>query len=186
MRSRQHRPLDSSDTLFTFYTVVTTIEGEELVPFHDGPLSQWWPSPFTHGADNFPTAEHWMMYRKAQVFGDRRAMEDVLAADHPREAKAIGRGVHGLHGFDERVWNRVSPLVVYEGNLLKFTQNREECRILRETAGRTIVEASPSDRIWGVGLHASEARLMDRAQWRGMNRLGRVLDAVYLTLSAGA
>lgn len=47
-----------------------------------------------------------------------------------------------------------------------------------DTAGTTLVEASPYDRIWGIGLAASNPKALDRKMWRGTNWLGQALTEV--------
>ena len=83
-------------------------------------LSQWFPAPFEFEGISYPTAEHWMMAEKARIFGDSEAVDRVLAARHPGEAKAIGGQVRG---FDEREWTRCRTDVAVQGNVLKFTQS---------------------------------------------------------------
>lgn len=171
-------PVGSDETLADFYTRKTTDHGEVLVPFHDGPFSQWWPQGFEKNGMRFPTAEHWMMYQKAVLFGDTRVMRMIRSTDSPKEAKSYGRTVRR---FNQEAWDRHARRIVFEGNLWKF-QEPNLRRILLETGGDTIVEASPHDRIWGVGLSADDGGLLDRQTWRGRNWLGEVLMAVRYAL----
>ena len=145
-------------------------------PSHDGLgpgcLSQWWPSPFTVDGVSYPTTEHWMMARKAQLFDDHEAVDRVLAAPHPQEAKTVGRTVRG---FDEEVWRAHRYAVVVEGSVAKFSQHDDLRWYLLGTAGRVLVEASPIDRIWGIGLAADDARARRPHEWLGLNLLGFAL-----------
>lgn len=109
-------------------------------------LSQWWPAPFTVDGRHFPTAEHWMMWRKALLFGDTEAGERVLAAAHPHRAKAIGREVRH---FDPAVWEAERYAIVLAGSLAKFGQHADLRAYLLGTGERVLVEASPVDRVWG-------------------------------------
>jgi ribA/ribD-fused uncharacterized protein len=137
-----------------------------------GCLSQWWPAQFTVDGVRYPTAEHWMMAGKARLFGDERTAAKVLAAGHPNEAKALGRQVPG---FDEELWARHRWELVIEGNVAKFGQHPELRDFLLGTGSRVLVEASPLDRVWGIGLAADDERAADPARWRGLNLLGFAL-----------
>ncbi|KUL36126.1 hypothetical protein ADL22_25460 [Streptomyces sp. NRRL F-4489] len=144
-------------------------------------FSQWWPSPFTAGGVRYATAEHWMMAGKARLFGDAEAERRVLAARHPGEAKEAGRTVRG---FDEEVWRRHRFALVTEGSLHKFGQDPQLRRFLLGTGSRVLVEASPVDRIWGIGLAAGDDAAADPARWHGLNLLGFALMAARQRLAA--
>ncbi len=135
-------------------------------------LSQWWPAPFTVDGVRYPTAEHWMMAGKARLFGDERSAAQVLAAGHPNQAKALGRQVRG---FDEELWARHRWDLVVEGNVAKFGQHPALRDFLLGTGSRVLVEASPLDRVWGIGLAADDERAADPARWQGLNLLGFAL-----------
>ncbi|MFI1194591.1 NADAR family protein [Micromonospora sp. NPDC020750] len=137
-----------------------------------GCLSQWWPAPFTVDGRVFHTAEHWMMWRKAALFGDDPVAEQVLAAGHPQRAKALGRRVRG---FDEAVWAVHRYDVVVAGSVAKFAQHADLRAYLLATGNRVLVEASPADRVWGVGLAADDPAVENPARWRGDNLLGFAL-----------
>ncbi len=137
-----------------------------------GCLSQWWPAPFTVGGVRYATAEHWMMAGKARLFGDEEALARILAAGHPRQAKSLGRQVRG---FDEPEWARHRWELVVAGNVAKFGQHPALRSWLLGTGNRVLVEASPLDRVWGIGLSADDERAADPARWRGLNLLGFAL-----------
>lgn len=137
-----------------------------------GCLSQWWPSPFTVDGVAYATAEHWMMAAKARLFGDPEGERRALAATHPAEAKKAGAQVRG---FDEETWRRERYGIVVEGNVHKFTADEELRRFLLGTGDRVLVEASPVDRIWGIGLTTADEAAHDPARWRGQNLLGFAL-----------
>ena len=136
------------------------------------PFSQWFRCTFTVGANTFNCAEQYMMHGKALLFGDAETAVKILAADHPRQHKALGRKVKP---FDDAVWKRERVQIVRTGNHAKFTQNPALLEQLLATAGTTLVEASPYDKIWGIGLAATDPRAQDPAQWRGQNLLGKIL-----------
>ncbi|MBB1242480.1 NADAR family protein, partial [Streptomyces durbertensis] len=146
-----------------------------------GCLSQWWPSPFTVDGVRYATAEHWMMARKAELFDDREALAAVLAAASPGAAKAAGRRVRG---FTEERWAEHRFEVVVEGSVHKFGQHPELRAFLLATGCRVLVEASPLDRVWGIGLAADDERAADPARWLGLNLLGEALMVARSRLAA--
>lgn len=135
-------------------------------------LSQWWPSPFTVDGVEYATAEHWMMAAKARLFGDAEGERRVLTAGHPSAAKNAGRLVRG---FDEEVWRRKRFGIVVEGSVHKFAAHGELRSFLLGTGDRVLVEASPVDRVWGIGLAADAEGANDPVRWRGPNLLGFAL-----------
>jgi ribA/ribD-fused uncharacterized protein len=137
-----------------------------------GALSQWWPVSFTVDGCTFASAEHYMMWRKAKLFGDAAAAERVLSVKHPNDAKAVGRTVAG---FDQAQWNAHRFDIVVAGSVAKFGQHVDLRTYLLGTRDRVLVEASPRDRIWGIGLAASDPRAGDPYQWKGLNLLGFAL-----------
>jgi ribA/ribD-fused uncharacterized protein len=138
-------------------------------------FSQWWPASFTVNGVSYPTAEHFMMAEKARLFGDEDARANILKAGSPKAAKQLGRQVKH---FDEQVWAEARFQLVVEGNLAKFGQNRDVGKFLSGTSDTVLVEASPVDRIWGIGLAADNEQAMNPEQWRGLNLLGFALMEV--------
>ncbi len=147
-----------------------------------GCLSQWWPCRFAVDQVEYVSAEHWMMASKAWLFGDRDAVASILAARTPAEAKNLGRLVRG---FDEQVWAQRRFELVVEGNVAKFGQDPALRDFLVATKGRVLVEASPRDRIWGIGLSAADERATDPVHWRGLNLLGFALMEARSRLATG-
>lgn len=144
-------------------------------------LSQWWPARFVVNEVTYETAEHFMMAEKARLFGDEVTRAEVLKAAGPKAAKQLGRGVKN---FDEARWEEKRFEFVVEGNLAKFEQNPELGRFLLGTGDKVLVEASPLDRIWGIGLAANAEGATDPRQWRGLNLLGFALMEVRARLRA--
>lgn len=139
----------------------------------EAPFSQWSPSKFTIDEVEYSCAEQWMMVSKARLFNDENTLKLIMEADLPSDQKKLGRKVAG---FDVEKWNLVAKDIVYQGNYAKFTQNPEMKALLLATAGITLVEASPYDKIWGIGMSDFEAKgCGGRAGWRGLNWLGEVL-----------
>ncbi|MEU5520192.1 NADAR family protein [Streptomyces sp. NPDC047860] len=148
-----------------------------------GCLSQWWPSPFTVDGVEYATAEHWMMAAKARLFEDSEGERRVLAAEHPAQAKKAGRLVRG---FDEAVWLRERFGIVVEGGVHKFAAHDDLREFLLNTGDRVLVEASPMDRVWGIGLTADDERAEAPGRWRGSNLLGFALMETRRRLRASA
>jgi ribA/ribD-fused uncharacterized protein len=138
----------------------------------EAPFSQWHPARFELDGHVFNCAEQYMMYGKAVLFADAEIAAQILESSVPRQHKALGRKVHN---FSDAVWKANREKIVADGSRAKFTQNTELRQALLETAGTELVEASPFDRIWGIGLAASDARAEDPKQWRGQNLLGKIL-----------
>jgi ribA/ribD-fused uncharacterized protein len=136
------------------------------------PFSQWYRCNFIVDDQPFICAEQFMMHGKAVLFGDPDVAAEILAADHPKTHKALGRKVKN---FDGGVWERERLRIVKAGNRAKFTQNEELLATLLATQGTTLVEASPYDKIWGIGLAEGDPRAQDPSTWRGQNLLGYVL-----------
>jgi hypothetical protein len=139
-----------------------------------GCLSQWWPVAFTVDDVAYPSAEHFMMSAKALLFGDTETAERIQAAPNPGAAKALGREVRG---FDEQIWAERRFDLVVTGNLAKFGQHPDLRDFLLAT-NQVLVEASPRDRIWGIGLAASDDRATSPERWDGLNLLGFALMEV--------
>ncbi|MDI3420811.1 NADAR family protein [Streptomyces luteolus] len=135
-------------------------------------LSQWWPAPFTVDGVRYATAEHWMMAAKARLFDDAEAERKAITATSPAAAKKAGRLVRG---FDEQLWRRERFGIVVEGSVHKFAAHEDLRAFLVGTGERVLVEASPVDRIWGIGLAADDPRAEDPPRWRGANLLGFAL-----------
>ena len=116
-----------------------------------------------------------MMAQKALLFNDLEIFNQIIAAKSPAEAKALGRQVRQ---FDEATWNRQRSAIVVRGNLEKFRQHPDLQEFLLSTKERVLVEASPVDRIWGIGLAADSERAENPKQWQGLNLLGFALMEV--------
>lgn len=144
-------------------------------------FSNWHPSTFTIDREEFNCAEQFMMYMKSKIFEDHETTIKIMQTNSPREQKAYGRTVRH---FDAKVWDAVSYAVVLEANLAKFGQNPKMLEELLSTGDRVIVEASPYDNIWGIGMKQNDEGVDDPANWKGENRLGKVLMEVRSTLGA--
>lgn len=140
-----------------------------------GCLSQWYISPFKLGGQEYPTAEHYMMAEKARLFQDQTTLKKILMSRHPIDAKKLGRSVKG---YDEKRWRQQRLEIVVTGNMAKFSQNDELGLFLIQTNSRILVEASPTDIVWGVGLEEKHPHIDKPEKWRGLNLLGFALMIV--------
>ena len=146
-------------------------------PEPENTCQQWYSSPFvddsTSPPTHFRTAEHYMMHHKALLMGDKEIAEMIVQSPTPAEAKTLGREVKN---FKQEIWDANCDRVVESGNFLKFSQN-EKCKAaLLGTSNREIIEASPNDRIWGIGFNALDAEGKEK-EW-GENKLGKALMKV--------
>ena len=135
-------------------------------------FSQWYEAPFKANGKIYQTAEHYMMHEKATLFGDSSAAERILSASNPGEAKAIGREVLG---FNQAVWEDNSFRIVVSASLAKYGGNPELKQFLINTKDRVLVEASPVDKIWGIGMAADDPLCENPNNWKGKNLLGFAL-----------
>jgi len=171
--------------------LITQIEQGERIKFlffwgHSGAasskscLSQWFIAPFEFEGITFRTAEHWMMAEKARLFEDDEMYQRIVECETPGEAKKLGRKVRN---FDPAIWEAHRLDIVIRGNELKFGQNEEMKDFLLSTGNRVLVEASPYDRIWGIGMTQNNEAVEHPRNWKGLNLLGFALMKVREKLS---
>ncbi len=146
-------------------------------------LSQWYVAPFEADGVRYRSAEHYMMAHKALLFGDQACYQAMLEAATPAQVKALGRQVRG---FDEAPWQAARSDIVVAANLAKFSQHPRLRQFLLSSAGQVLVEASPVDPVWGVGLAASDPAILSPARWKGLNLLGFALMRVRAALAEAA
>lgn len=138
-------------------------------------LSQWYPCQFEVDGVTYTSAEQYMMAEKAKLFGDEEIRTEILSISDPRTCKALGRKVKN---FDKAVWDKKKEDIVRNGNFEKFMQNNALRNFLLSTGDKVLVEASPTDRVWGIGLGKNNPDALDPQKWRGQNLLGFTLMAV--------
>lgn len=138
-------------------------------------FSQWYPCTFVVDGVTYNTAEQYMMAQKALLFNDKEIFDEIMSASHPKQYKALGRKIRG---FDGKLWDEKKGQIVVDGNLAKFSQNKELGEFLLNTNERVLVEASPYDTIWGIGMSANAAGLENPQNWKGQNLLGFALMEV--------
>ncbi|GGK24406.1 hypothetical protein GCM10008955_17490 [Deinococcus malanensis] len=144
------------------------------------PFSNFHPSVFSVDGQTFHTAEQYIMYRKALTFGDQASAERILAARDPGECKKLGRRVQP---YDDAVWSGMREGVAFDACLHKFSQIPHLRGVLLATGDALLVEASPTDAIWGIGFSEQDAPTHPH-QW-GQNLLGLALMRVRDALREG-
>lgn len=158
---------------------------DKHVFFWGGWPSNWYKSPFVMRVngkkEQFSTTEQYFMFKKAQLFKDEKTAKDILATKNPRDAKLLGRRVSN---YDDKKWSEVRYNVMLEANLQKYLQNKELRKELldKKYDGKTFVEASPYDKIWGIGMHMDEPSIDDENIWLGENLLGKIINEVRASL----
>ena len=153
----------------------TITKNEKFTFFWGGTFSQWCPSTFTVDGIEFCTCEQYMMYKKALMFHDYEVASDIMKTTSPKEQKALGRKVKNFNKFR---WEEYCREIVYDANVAKFTQNDDMRAELMATEGTSLVEASPKDVIWGIGLSEKDPLAQNRDTWKGKNWLGEAIEQV--------
>jgi len=134
-------------------------------------LAQWNMQSFKDNKGvEYNCAEQYMMAKKAELFNDKISYQKIMKAKTPKEQQNLGRKVNG---FNEDIWDANKQIILY-----KFEQNKDLLDILLSTKGTILVEASPYDKIWGVGLSDSVSLILDKENWKGKNLLGYTLTAL--------
>lgn len=135
-------------------------------------LSQWYPCKFTVNGIHYNSAEQFMMAEKARIMGDEETRKKILASTDPKEIKALGREVRN---FDESIWQNYRMEIVIAGNLHKFMDNEDLREFLLSTGDKILVEASPYDTVWGIGMKEDDPDCRNPRLWKGENLLGFAL-----------
>ncbi|MDR0567615.1 MAG: NADAR family protein [Spirochaetaceae bacterium] len=138
-------------------------------------LGQWRASEFTVNTGEYCCAEQYMMAEKARLFKDEEIRGEIMSSADPKAMKALGKKVKN---FDQAVWDKVNYAVVLNGNYHKFSQNKAMREYLLSTGNKVLVEASPLDSIWGIGLGRENEKARNPETWRGKNLLGFALMEV--------
>lgn len=144
---------------------------DKYVFFYGSPFSQWYKYRILVDGVSYSCAEQYMMAMKAFYFADRESYDAIMATEDPAKQKAIGRKVRG---FDVAKWSAVSREYVYKANYAKF-KNEPLRTFLLKTGDKEIVEASPTDKVWGIGLAEEDDRILDKNNWQGLNWLGECI-----------
>ena len=163
---------NGDDLKFLFFWGHNPKHNEEIGKYC---FSQWFELPFLVDGVEYKTTEHWMMANKALLFDERALASQIINSVKPGEAKALGRQVRN---FDELIWDQNKFEIVKKGNIHKFNQHPRYAEFLINTGNRILVEASPVDTIWGIGLDQQNESAQKPDEWRGENLLGFALMEV--------
>jgi len=141
----------------------------------NGYLSNWARSPLIVKGQAFNCVEQYIMWSKAVIMSDGTREAEILATTDPQRQKRLGKSVHP---WNKALWARHRSQVLYTAVKAKFSQNEGlRCRLLA-TFPRPMAEASPSDKVYGIGIAPDDPRAQDPENWRGENLLGQVLEQV--------
>lgn len=140
-----------------------------------GFLSNWYPCEFKDAIYTYSSVEQYMMSQKAWIMGDEEQADKIMGLSDPKAIKAAGRKVRN---FDQKIWNEHKIGIVSDGLYLKFSQNPNLLKRLLDLEAEFLAEASPYDKIWGIGLEASHHNATKPKLWPGQNLLGQCLMAV--------
>jgi ribA/ribD-fused uncharacterized protein len=140
--------------------------------FWDGIFSNFYPITFMYKDKMFLTSEQAFMWEKSRTFKDSAIELLILNANTPQEAKKLGRKVGN---FAVDTWDRIKEQIMYDVVYTKFSSSPTLSAQLISTGNKTLVEASPFDKIWGVGLGENDIKILNEKNWQGQNLLGKVL-----------
>ena len=162
-RVRQHQITRNGDMMIKFWK-----QSDEW-----GVFSNWYKIPYFVPPMGlaFTCVEQGMVAAKALAFRDWGKVGLIMDEEHPRKIKEHGRTVWN---YDDEYWSKIRYNVVYTHCYYKWAQNPEVQEALKKTEDYPIVEASPLDKVWGVGLRADDPRIEDHSKWRGQNLLGKI------------
>jgi len=150
-------------------------ETDRYVFFYGSCYSQWAIGNIIIDGETYNCCEQYMMAEKARLFGDDASLKKIMRASDPAVQKACGRQVKN---FDKDKWEDVAQDIVFKANWAKFTQHSDWKDQLLNTGDKEIVEASPTDCIWGIGMCCSDPGIEDPKNWRGTNWLGEAIMKV--------
>ena len=136
-------------------------------------FSNFYPAQFVDDKGiTFHNSEQYLMYHKALLFNDIQIANNILSVKTPSTIKKLGRAVRN---FNESKWVECRRQIMGDGLYFKFNQNQDMKNFLLSTGDLILVEASPYDTIWGIGLSETNAMNTSEYQWRGQNLLGKSL-----------
>ncbi|GMR59525.1 hypothetical protein PMAYCL1PPCAC_29720, partial [Pristionchus mayeri] len=158
---------ENGESFTLFFTMVSPFSNFHPCIFYEG----------DHCGDKkrFSCVEQFYMYMKAALFDDLDTANEVMRERNPKRMKSLGKGVKG---FSQQRWDKLSPQVMEKALLAKFSQNKELRWYLFLSQGSQMVEASPMDNVWGIGLSMDSPDAVNPRRWRGTNRLGKIMTDV--------
>ena len=134
-------------------------------------FSNWYPVSFSDEKNTYDNMEQYMMYHKAVLFDDEKIALEIMNNSNPKIIKKLGRNVRN---FNNEIWDKYKIEIVERGLYLKFSQNENLKKALLDT-NSIIAEASPYDKIWGIGMAKSHPDSTNLSKWKGQNLLGKCL-----------
>ncbi len=147
-------------------------ETDTHVYFWRGEFSNWYPCIFRYEDHTFYNSEQAFMWVKAKFFDDDEIAKQLLVETNPQYAKALGRKVKN---FNDEMWAVASFPAMIAVNYAKWSSSHFMMDTILSTNPKILVEASPYDKIWGVGLRQDDDLILDKNNWKGMNLLGKAL-----------
>mgnify|MGYP004001613247 CR=1 FL=1 len=141
----------------------------------NGFMCQWYDSIFNVNGVKYSCCEQYMMAKKAELFNDEKIRIQIVNTHNPKTVQRLGRKVKN---FNETIWKNKRFGIVCDGNYAKFSQNKDLKTLLMGTGQKTLVEGSPYDLIWGIGLKVSDPNFSNPSKWRGQNLLGKAIMQV--------
>lgn len=147
----------------------------DVVCFYSGVFSHWYRRLFKVNGVTYCCGEQYLMAQKALLFGDRVTHKKIMLVQNPKRQKELGRQVKG---FNSSIWDKNKKRISTEANWAKFSQHPDLMKKLFDTGSSVLAEASPYDRIWGIGLGINDPRSTNQSEWKGENILGQVLVRV--------
>ena len=144
--------------------------------YENGFLSNWYPCEFEVDGVKYWCTEQYMMAKKAELFNDSEVQAEIMSSKKQKEIKDLGRKVRN---FNSEIWDKNKERIVFEGNFAKFSQNETLKSMLLKTGNKVLAEASPYDKIWGIGRSVRDGwNLKNPNNWLGDNLLGFILMKV--------
>lgn len=135
------------------------------------PLSNFYEAPFYADGFKYRHVEQFLFCKKAEFARDDASKQKILTANTPAECKKIGKHIKVV----QKDWYPEEILVMKKGLREKFMQNAALKEFLIATGEKTLLEASPKDKFWGIGMGLKGVATSDRVVWSGKNRLGEML-----------
>ena len=151
-------------------------ENHEYIAFHGehSPWSNFHLSPFVIDGQCYHSAEQWIQFSKAMLFGDSSTANKILQADSPHECKRFS---YQINGVNNEKWRADGFELCLKGVEAKFKQNKELWSMLKTTEPKTLVEAN-TDRLWGTSISLKDTHVLDSRRWYGKGWLSEILHTV--------
>ena len=148
---------------------------EQYYFFWKSKLSNWHMCNFVMNGVTYNCGEQAMMAEKAILFNDKDTLFQIMTTSHPKTIQALGRQIKN---FSQEVWDKNKYRIMVDLSYARFSQNQYLKDLLLDTGDKILVEASPIDKIWGIGLDGNEAKITPDTEWKGQNLLGKALTEV--------